>query len=42
MQRQILALTRVEFPVTHDFLADKGITEPGVEEEVFHTPEELP
>jgi hypothetical protein len=42
MQRQILALTRVEFPVTHDFLADKRFTEPGVGEEVIQTPEELP
>ena len=28
----------MEFPVTHDFLADKGFTEPGVGEELCHPP----
>ena len=30
MQRQTLALARMEFPVTHDFLADKRFTMSGV------------
>jgi hypothetical protein len=42
MQRQILALARVEFPVTHDFLADKKFTEPGVGERRFYLSKDLP